>query len=79
MKNKVTNLSEHKKIKRNRKIISDIKNINRVLVLAQEALKHFKSYVAVQELISIMETNKNILQMQSNKYQKELSELLSVE
>ncbi len=71
----LTNLTKYKTIKKYDKINSDISNILIVLNLSKEALKHFRSYVAVQEIISILQTNMNILKMQQVKFRKELDEL----
>lgn len=69
--NNVTSLLGHKKKKQYTHIISEINAITQVLSLAQEGLKHFKHFTAVQEVISVIETNKILLVMQKRKYEQQ--------
>lgn len=71
----ITNLSDHKNKKKYEKIVRDLSAILKVLSLTQQGLAHFKAYVAVQEVISVLETNKTLLDLQLKKYEKELKKI----
>jgi hypothetical protein len=72
---KITNLNEHKNKKKYEKVVRDITGILSVLTLTQRGLAVFKHYVSVQEIISTLETNKVLLELQKKKYEKELEKL----
>lgn len=67
-----TSLTEHKNKKLYQKIIRDIGGILQVLSLTQRGLVIFKSYVVVQEIISVVETNKTLLELKLKDYEKKL-------
>lgn len=71
----MTNLKEYKLRRKYEKVVSDIDAILLVFDLTSRGLAHFKNYVAVQELISVLATNATILQMQQRKMQKELEKM----
>ena len=56
--------------KKNKKIISDIDNILKVLSLSQQSLSHFKHYAPCQEIISVIETNKTLFEYHRKNYEK---------
>lgn len=64
----IINLQDFKNRKLNQKMIEDIDNILKVLSLTQQSLAHFKMYAPVQEMISIMETNKTLFEFHRKKY-----------
>jgi hypothetical protein len=70
---KVISLSSVKNKKKYKKYIEDIDDILKVLSTSQKALSFFKHYITVQEIISVIETNKTFLELNRNKYEKELS------
>lgn len=78
MFNTTLSLKDHKDKKKFHKIVTDIESILKVLTLSQEGLKHFKEYTSVQELISVMETNKNILLMHKKKYEVKLKDIQDI-
>lgn len=68
----LTQIKEYKLKKKYEKILKDIEGILLVFSLTQRALSVFKNYISVQEIISIIETNKTLLELQKKKYEKEL-------
>lgn len=70
-----TNLKQHKLKKKFEKVVSDIDSILLVFDLASRGLIHFKNYVSVQEIISILATNTTLLKLQQKKMQKELEKM----
>ena len=72
---KLTNLKEHKIKKKFEKVVADINSILLVFDLASRGLAHFRSYIAVQEIISILITNATLLKLQQKKMQKELDQM----
>jgi len=54
----------------NNKIIEDINNILLILEKSQQALMFFKKYKPVQEIISIMETNRTLFTLSKKKHEK---------
>lgn len=73
--NNVVSLLGHKKKKQYTHIISELNAITQALSLAQEGLKHFKHFISVIEIISVMETNKVFLQIQKQKYEQQQNQL----
>jgi hypothetical protein len=67
-----TNLSDFKLKKKYERYVKDIGDILKVFNLTQKALSVFKNYIAVQEIISILETNGTLLDLKRKKYEKEL-------
>lgn len=70
----ITDLKGFKKEKKYKKIVSDIDSILLIFSLTQRSLAFFKEYVVVQEIISIIETNKTLLELHRKKYLNELEE-----
>lgn len=70
-----TNLTDYKNKKKYKKIVEDLEAIIKVISLSQQALSHYKVYKVAQELISVHETNKTLLDLQLKKYQKELQRI----
>ena len=68
----VHNLGEHKKKKMYGKLIEDINKILHIISLTQKSLSYFKQYIPVQKLISIMETQKTLLEIHRDKVEDEL-------
>jgi hypothetical protein len=73
----ITNLLDYKKKKQeekednlNNRIISDINHILLVLEKTQQALSFFKKYKPIQEIISIIETNKTLFTLSKKKHAK---------
>jgi hypothetical protein len=68
----VINLRRHKEEKKNRTIIEELTIVIRLMTLAQEGLAHFKHYIKVAEVISVLHTNAMLLDYQRKKIEKEL-------
>lgn len=71
----ITQLKDFKTEKKYKKILEDINTILRIFSLTQMSLSFFKEYVVVQEIISILETNKTMLEMHKRKYEAQLFEI----
>lgn len=65
-----TDLKKYKDNKLNKKIISDIDHILLILEKSQQALMFFKKYKPVQEIISIIETNRTLFYLKKKAYEK---------
>jgi hypothetical protein len=72
---KVKNIRKFKQLRAFEKIVSDIPRILHVLSLTQRGLAVFKAYIPVQEIISVLETNKTLLEIKLCKYQDELEQM----
>lgn len=72
---KIYNLKNYKKIKVLEKIIEDIDKILHVISLTQQSLSFFKQYIPVQKLVSIMETQKTLLELHRKKNASELEKI----
>lgn len=72
MSTKIINLQDVKDNKKYKKIVKDIEAILKIINLAQKGLSHYKEYVTAIELISIMETNKTMLEIHKKKYETKL-------
>lgn len=68
----ISSISDHKNKKLYEKVIKDISQILQILSLAQRGLSIFKSYITVQEIISVIATNITLLELQQKKYINEL-------
>jgi hypothetical protein len=71
----ITSLTEHKSKKKYKKVVEDIDGILKVISLSQKSLSFFKQYLPVQEMISVLETNKTLLELHRKKYEGKLEEL----
>ena len=71
----ITNLNEFKDSKKFKKIISDLENILVVINKSQEAFKFFKHYALCQEIISVLETNKTLVEIYRKQYNDRLVEV----
>lgn len=69
----VIDINSVKNKKKYKRYVQDIDDILKVLCTSQQALSFFKHYTVVQEIISVMETNKTFLELKRKKYEKELS------
>jgi hypothetical protein len=68
----IENFKNKKKCK---KYIEDIDDILKVITLSQKSLSFFKQYTSVQEMISVLETNKTLLELHRKKYESKLEEI----
>lgn len=68
----VSDLGKFKNKKKYEKVVEDIDKILHILNLTQKSLSFYRSYKTVQEIISIVETNKTLLDLHLKKYTKEL-------
>lgn len=68
--NNVTDLGKFKDRKLYKRILQDIDNILAILDMSQRGLMVFKHYKPVQEIISIIETNKTLFQLKKKAYEK---------
>lgn len=69
---KILNFEDKKKEKKYKKIIADIDNILKIIGLTQKSLSFYKEYVPAQEIISILETNKTMLEIHRKKYAEQI-------
>lgn len=72
-------LNDYKNKKVYKKIIDDINAILKILTLTQKGLIIFKSYIVVQEIISVIETNKTLLELKLKDYENKLSKIVSTD
>lgn len=63
----LTSLNSYKNKKKNEKVISDIKAIIRIYNLSLSAFKFFSKYVIVMETMSVLQTNKTLLEVHLKK------------
>lgn len=68
----VSDFKKHKAKRRAEKLSKDIEAITAIMVKTQLEFVPYKHYPAVHEIISILETNKGILEMQKRKLLREL-------
>ncbi len=71
----IHNFEDHKNKKKFTKVIEDIDSILRVISLTQKSLSYFKQYLTVQEIVSVLETNKTLLELYRKKYGDKLEEI----
>lgn len=71
----IVSIQEYKDKKKIKKYIKDIDDILKVVTLSQKGLSMYKQYSAVQEMVSILETNKILLEMHKKKYESKLEEI----
>jgi hypothetical protein len=71
----VRDLGDYKKQKMYNKLVEDIDKILHVISLTQKSLSYFKQYIPVQKLISIMETQKTLLEIHRDKASDELEKI----
>jgi len=74
-----TSLQDHKNKKIYEKVIRDLKAVLQVLTLAQRGLTMFKNYVAVQEVISVINTNVTLMDLKVKDYEKKLKAIVDKE
>jgi hypothetical protein len=66
----IVNLQKYKEDKLNKKIIKDVTNIIIILEKCQKELTEFSNkYKSVQEIYSVIETNRVLLNIQKKKYE----------
>ncbi len=70
----ILNLHQHKKNKQYKLLIEEIDTICKVITLAQEGLKYFKHHIIAQETISMLQTNKSLLEIKRKKYVNQMEE-----
>lgn len=68
-------IQEYKDKKKIKKYIQDIDNILKIISLSQKGLSHYKQYSSTQEMISVLETNKTLLELHRKKYESKLEEI----
>ncbi len=68
-------LDDFKSKKKIKKYIQDIDNILKIISLSQKGLSHYKQYSSTQEMISVLETNKTLLELHRKKYESKLEEI----
>ena len=62
-------LQDFKDRKLNKRIVDDIVKILQILQMSQQALMFFRKYKPVQEIISVIETNKVLFELKKKKYE----------
>ena len=71
----IIHIQQFKDKKKIKKYIKDINDILTVITLSQKGLSMYKQYSAVQEMVSVLETNKILLEMHKKKYESKLEEI----
>ena len=71
----IHDLGDYKKKKMYGKLMEDINKILHIISLTQKSLSYFKQYIPVQKLISIMETQKTLLEIHRDKAENELDKI----
>lgn len=71
----IHDLGDYKKKKMYDKLMEDINKILHIMSLTQKSLSYFKQYIPVQKLISIMETQKTLLEIHRDKAENELEKI----
>jgi len=61
--------------KKCKKYIEDIDSILKIITLSQKSLSFYKQYASVQEMVSVLETNKTLLELHRKKYESKLEEI----
>ena len=72
---KISSLNDFKQKKIHERVIEDIDKILHVISLAQQSLSFFKQYIPVQKLVSMMETQKTLLEIHRKKNETELEKI----
>lgn len=71
----IISLSDHKNKKKIKKYIEDIDNVLKIISISQKGLSLYKQFNTVQEMISVMEINKTLLELHRKKYESKLEEI----
>lgn len=71
----IYSIDDHKDKKIHQRLVEDIDKILHVISLTQKSLSHFKQYIPVQKIISILETNKTLLEIHRSKSEDELEKI----
>jgi hypothetical protein len=72
---KISSLNDFKQKKIHERVIEDIDKILHVISFAQQSLSFFKQYIPVQKLVSMMETQKTLLEIHRKKNETELEKI----
>ena len=67
-------LHKFKNKKKYKKILEDIDNVLKVISLSRKGLSFYEQYLPVQEMISVLETNKMLLELHRKHYEDKLEE-----
>lgn len=70
----IKSIQEYKEKKKILTVLTDIKIIIKIYNLTLQALKHYSKYASVMEIMSNLQNNKTLLEIQHNKYNRMLSE-----
>ena len=71
----IIHLQQFKDKKKIKKYVKDIEDILKIITLSQKGLSIYKQYSSVQEMVSVLETNKMLLEMHKKKYESKLEEI----
>lgn len=71
---KVTNLSDVKNIKKVEIVLKDLEKIITLIDASLNCLSIYSKYIPVMEILSVMQSNKTILEIHKNKYLKYIKE-----
>ena len=63
-------MENFKKYKKAKKIVEELNDVLKVITLTTKALSLYTKYLPVQEIISVLDNHKTILQLHRNKYNK---------
>jgi hypothetical protein len=73
----IVSLSAFKDKRKIEKYLKDIEDILKIITLSQKGLSLYKHYTSVQEMVSVLETNKILLELHRKKYESKLEEIKS--
>lgn len=69
-----TNLQEYKEKRKQKRIVSDLENIERLLTVVLRGLAKYKKYVPVSDIIKNVMENKAIVNLHLKKYNEKIKE-----
>lgn len=72
--NNVKNLSDVKNVKKAEIIVKDLEKIITLIDASLNCLSEYSKYIPVMEILSLMQSNKTILEIHRNKYSKYIEE-----
>jgi hypothetical protein len=73
----IVSLDRFKDKRKVEKYLKDIEDILKIITLSQKGLSLYKHYTPVQEMVSVLETNKILLELHRKKYESKLEEIKS--
>lgn len=75
MADKVTNLQDVKDLKKLEIIAKDLEDLVRIYNMCLQVFGHYKKYLPCQETISVVQSNKTLIEIHLNKTKKNIEKL----